>query len=207
MAATETQHVRSPLARIAIDLAVLIVAIVVITTLLRTLVAQAFYIPSLSMSPQLEVQDRIVVSKLSYRLHEARRGDVVVFDAPPELEGPKDPDALALRAIRAVLEGVNVVKPKTTEYVKRIVGLPGEQVSGKGGSLYVDGTLLVEPYLPAGLRTDDFAPVTVPPGKLFVMGDNRGSSFDSRRFGPIDRSSVVGRAVVKVWPLGGACWL
>ena len=207
MALTQAEKARSPLTRIAIDLVVLIVAIVVLTTLLRTLVAQAFYIPSLSMAPQLEVQDRIVVSKLSYRLHEARRGDVVVFDAPPELEEPKDPEALPSRAVRAVLEGVNVVKPTKTEYVKRIVGLPGEQVASKGGSLYVDDTLLVEPYLPPGVRTEDFAPVTVPPGKLFVMGDNRGSSFDSRRFGPIDRSSVVGRAVVKVWPLGAACWL
>jgi signal peptidase I len=106
-----------------------------------------------------------------------------------------------------VLEGVNVVKPTTTEYVKRVVGLPGEQVAGRGGGLYVNDHLVVEPYLPAGVRTEDFEPVAVPPGKLFVMGDNRGASFDSRRFGPIERSSVVGRAVLKVWPLGSACWL
>ena len=193
--------------RIAVDLVVLVVAIVVITTLLRTLVAQAFYIPSLSMSPQLDVEDRIVVSKLSYRLHEVRRGDIVVFDAPPELDVPRPPRPLARRAVRAVLEGVNVVKPTTTEYVKRVVGLPGEQVSSRGGGLYVDDRLLVEPYLPAGLRTDDFGPVAVPEGTLFVMGDNRGSSFDSRRFGPIAESSIVGRVVVKVWPLGSASWL
>ena len=207
MAPTETTRGRSRATRIAIDLAVLVVAIVVITTVLRALVAQAFYIPSLSMAPQLEVQDRIVVSKLSYRLHDARRGDIVVFDAPPELEAPKEPDPLPTRAVRAVLEGVNVVKPTTTEYVKRVIGLPGEQVTGRGGSLYVNDKLLVEPYLPAGLRTDDFGPVDVPADKLFVMGDNRSSSFDSRRFGPIDRSSLVGRVVVKVWPLGDACWL
>ena len=193
--------------RIAIDLAVLVLAIVVITTVLRTLVAQAFYIPSLSMSPQLEVSDRIVVSKLSYRLHGVRRGDVVVFDAPPALEVPKPPKSLPRRAARAVLEGVNVVKPTTTEYVKRVIGLPGEQVSARGGGLYIDDRLLVEPYLPPGLRTDDFGPVAVPRGTLFVMGDNRGSSFDSRRFGAIAESSVVGRVVVKVWPLGSASWL
>jgi len=193
--------------RIALDVVVLLLAIVVITTALRTLVAQAFYIPSLSMSPQLEVKDRIVVSKLSYRLHGVRRGDIVVFDAPPLLEVPKPPRSLPRRAARAVLEGVNVVKPTTTEYVKRVIGLPGEQVSARGGGLYIDDRLLVEPYLPAGLRTDDFGPVAVPEGKLFVMGDNRGSSFDSRRFGAIDRSSLVGRVVVKVWPLGSASWL
>jgi len=186
---------------------VLVLAVVILATGLRTLVAQAFYIPSLSMSPQLKVQDRIVVSKLSYRLHGVRRGDVVVFDAPPELAVPEKARSLPKRAARAVLEGLNVVKPTTTEFVKRVVGLPGEQVAGRGGNVYVDDRLLVEPYLPAGRRTGDFAPVAVPAGMLFVMGDNRGASSDSRRFGPIPRSSVVGRAVVKVWPPGNACWL
>ncbi len=210
MAATsadETGRAGRRTRRIAIDLAVLVVAIVVITTLLRTFIAQAFFIPSLSMSPQLEVQDRIVVSKLSYRLHDARRGDIVVFDAPPELEAPAAPTSLPSRAVRAVLEGVNVVTPTTTEYVKRVIALPGEQVSSRDGNLYVDDRLLVEPYLPDGSRTDDFGPVPVPEGRLFVMGDNRDASFDSRRFGPIETSSVVGRVVVKVWPLGSASWL
>ena len=198
---------RSRARRLALDAAVLVVAIVVITTLLRTLVAQAFYIPSLSMAPQLEVQDRIVVSKLSYRLHDVRRGDVVVFDAPDEVEPADEPPSLSSRVLRAVLEGVNVVKPTTTEYVKRVIGLPGERVAGRGGNLFIDDRRLVEPYLPPGLTTEDFAEVAVPEGELFVLGDNRGSSFDSRRFGPIERSSVVGRAVVKVWPLGGASWL
>lgn len=207
VAANRNERDRGRASRIAIDGAVLVVAIVVITTLLRTLVAQAFFIPSLSMSPQLHVQDRIIVSKLSYRLHDARRGDVVVFDAPPDLAVPASPRPLATRVVRTVLEGVNVVKPATTEYVKRVIGLPGEQVAGRGGSLYVNDRRLIEPYLPAGVATDDFGPVAVPEGRLFVMGDNRGASFDSRRFGPIQRSSVVGRVVVKVWPLGDACWL
>jgi len=193
--------------RIVADAVVLVLTVVVLTTALRALVAQAFYVPSLSMSPQLRVQDRIVVSKLAYRLHDPRRGDVVVFDAPPELAVRKPARSLASRAAHAVLEGVNVVKPATTEYVKRVIALPGEHVAGRGGGLYVNDHLLVEPYLPAGLRTEDFGPVAVPGGKLFVMGDNRGASFDSRRFGPIDGASVVGRVVVKVWPLGSACWL
>jgi signal peptidase I len=195
--------------RVAVDLALLVVAILVITTVLRALVGQAFYVENISMSPQLEDQDRIVVSKLSYRLHDARRGDVVVLDAPPSRSVPEPAKPLASRAVRAVLEGVNVVRPTTTEYVKRVIGLPGERVSARGGNVYVDDRLLVEPYLPEGARTGDFEPVAVPAGKLFVMGDNRGSSDDSRResFGPIEKSSVVGRVVVRVWPLGSACWL
>ena len=203
----KTGRTRSRTARIATDLVVLVVAIVVITAVLRTFVTQAFYIPTASMVPQLEEQDRIVVSKLAYRLHDARRGDVVVFDAPPEIEAPGPKRALPSRALRAVLEGVNVVKPTTTEYVKRVIGLPGEKVVGRGGAIYVNDRLLVEPYLPDGVRTEDFGPVAVPEGRLFVMGDNRGNSFDSRKFGPIDISSVVGRAVVKVWPVGSASWL
>ncbi len=198
---------RHRIRRILVDLAVLLLAIVVITTVLRTLVAQAFYIPSVSMTPQLAVQDRIVVSKLSYRLHDPRRGDVVVFDAPPEVEPPKPAKSLPVRAARAVLEGVNVVKPTTTEYVKRVIGLPGEKVAGRGGNLYIDDRLLVEPYLPDDQQTADFEPVAVPEGRLFVMGDNRDSSEDSRIFGPIAESTLVGRVVVKVWPLGSACWL
>ena len=203
----EDGKTRSRARRIGGDLLVLVVAVVVITTVLRTLVAQPFFIPSLSMSPQLEVQDRIIVSKLAYRLHEVRRGDVVVFDAPPDQEVPRPPEPLPARLLQSVLEGVNVVKPTTTEYVKRVVALPGEQVAARGGNLYVDDRLLVEPYLPDGRRTEDFGPVPVPEGALFVMGDNRDSSFDSRRFGPIARSSLVGRVVLKVWPLGSACWL
>jgi len=204
---TATGGGRRGAGRIVIDGVVLLLAVVVLTTALRSLIAQAFYIPSLSMSPQLHVEDRIVVSKLAYRLHAPRRGDVLVFDAPPGLAAPKPGRSLPSRAAHALLESVNVVKPPTTEFVKRVIGLPGEQVAGRGGGLYVDDHLLVEPYLPAGLRTEDFGPVAVPAGSLFVMGDNRGSSFDSRRFGPIAASSVVGRAVVKVWPLGSACWL
>jgi signal peptidase I len=206
-AAQEQEEHTSRGRRVAVEILVLLLAIVVITSLMRTLVAQAFYIPSLSMSPQLEVQDRIVVSKLAYRLHDVRRGDIVVFDAPPALEAPEPEKALPSRAVQAVLEGVNVVKPTKTEYVKRVVGLPGEQVVGRGGNLYIDDRLLVEPYLPDGLRTDDFGPVVVPDGQLFVMGDNRGSSFDSRRFGTIKTSSIVGRVVLKAWPLGSASWL
>jgi len=161
----------------------------------RTFVAQAYYIPSASMTPQLEVNDRVVVSKLAYDLHDPRRGDIVVFDAPPGLPAPPDHASAPIRFIR------HLFQPSTQEYIKRVVALPGERVEGRQGRILVDGKRLVEPYLPPGTSTATFAPTVVPAGRLWVMGDNRSNSEDSRVFGPIRRSTVVGRAVVRVWPV------
>jgi len=100
-----------------------------------------------------------------------------------------------------------VIQPSTQEFIKRVVGLPGETVESRDGQVYVNGKRLIEPYLPTGTVTAGLAPLTVPEGALFVMGDNRGSSSDSRVFGPVRRSSVVGRAVAKVWPPARASYL
>ena len=162
----------------------------------RTFVAQAYYIPSASMTPQLEVNDRVVVSKLAYDLHDPRRGDIVVFDAPPGLPAPPDHASAPIRFIRRLFQ------PSTQEYIKRVVALPGERVEGRQGRVLVDGKRLVEPYLPPGTSTATFAPTVVPAGRLWVMGDNRSNSSDSRVFGTIARSSVVGRAMVRAWPPG-----
>jgi signal peptidase I len=115
--------------------------------------------------------------------------------------------SLPSRIGRGMLEGVNVVKPAKTEFVKRVIGLPGDRVEGRNGNVYVNGALLVEPYLRPDVRTLNLPPTTVPKGQLFVMGDNRTGSSDSRVFGPIPQSTVVGRAFVKLWPLGSASWL
>ena len=171
----------------------------------KTFVAQAFYIPSGSMLPQLEIGDRIVVSKLSYRLHEPRRGDIVVFDSPNPR--PKDTSGLPARVLRGIAQAVGVAAPSTDEFVKRVVGLPGETVEAHGGKVFVDGKELVEPYLPASGQVTDFAQVRIPPDQLFVMGDNRDNSADSRVFGPIKQSTIVGRVIVRVWPVGNASFL
>ncbi|HEV2368969.1 MAG TPA: signal peptidase I [Acidimicrobiales bacterium] len=172
--------------------------------LVKTFVAQAFYIPSESMVPQLEVNDRIVVSKLAYDLHPPRRGDVVVFTAPPSQQPFQAPDTSPVIAhwLRNVGVAVGVIAPSTEDFVKRVIGLPGDVVEGRGGHVYVNGRLLAEPYLPPGTRTSDFGPVKVPAGHLWVLGDNRGDSCDSRCFpeGSIPISSVIGRAIVRVWP-------
>jgi len=194
---------------LVLEWATLVVAVIVLTLANRTFLAQAFYIPTASMVPQLKVNDRILVSKLSYRLHEPRRGDIVVFDEPAALRQPRPPNRsnVLVRAGRSVLQGINVVKPQEVEFVKRVVGLPGDTIEGRQGNVYVNGQLLVEPYLPAGATTAPFAKVKVQEGQLFMMGDNRPDSYDSRFFGPIPRSSVVGRVVVRIWPPSAAAWL
>ena len=177
------------------ELGLLLALALLVVWPVRTFVAQAYYIPSASMTPQLAVNDRVVVSKLAYDLHDPHRGDIVVFDAPPGLPVPPDRASAPIRFIRRLFQ------PSTQEFIKRVVALPGERVEAHQGRVFINGRALVEPYLPPGTATQPFAETVVPAGRLWVMGDNRSNSEDSRVFGPIPRSTVVGRAVVRVWPV------
>jgi signal peptidase I len=152
--------------------------------LIRMFGVQTFYIPSGSMHETLLEGDRVLVNKVAYHLHTPHRGDVVVFRKPPKIDIEDD------------------------DLIKRVVALPGETVQGQGRKVLVNGKALTEPYVePACGGTEDFAPVTVPAGHLWVMGDNRCDSSDSRVFGPIDDGLLVGRAFVLVWPTGRIAWL
>ncbi|MGH9124076.1 MAG: signal peptidase I [Acidimicrobiales bacterium] len=183
------------------ELPILVVVAVVIAILINTYLAQVFYIPSASMVPQLHVNDRVVVSKLAYHLHAPRRGDIVVFSAPPQEQGAHAGSSNPIgRTFQAIGRALGVSESKT-ELIKRVIGLPGDTVQGRDGHVYVDGLQLTEPYLPPTAVTDDFGPVTVAAGHLWVMGDNRTNSSDSRVFGPIPVSSIVGRAIWRIWPL------
>jgi signal peptidase I len=187
--------------RAVVETVLLVGLAVVIAVLLRAFVAQAFRIPSSSMEPQLLVGDRVVVSRTAYDLHEPNRGDIVVFDCPPANGCPDRPDdALPVKALKTVAEALLLRQPEIEEFIKRVIALPGETVEAREGSVYVDGRRLVEPYLPDGTVTSDFGPVTVEPDHLWVMGDNRGNSADSRVFGQIEQDTVVGRAILRVWP-------
>ena len=166
--------------RNVIEWGVIIVVAVVAAFVLRGFVIQPYYIPSGSMEPTLRIGDKVLVNKLSYDLHAIHRGDVIVFKKPP-----------------------NDYTPNIKDLIKRVIGLPGETISASGGSVYIDGRRLNEPWLPKGVTTEGLAqPVHIPAGEYFVMGDNRGDSADSRMIGPISKNLVVGRAFLIVWPLG-----
>ena len=178
----------------------LVVVAIIAAILVRSFVAQAYYIPSASMEPQLHIDDRVVVSRLAYDLHGIHRGDIVVFQSPPGVEPPNSvPNDPLVRVLRDVGVALGFTQDHTV-LIKRVIGLPGDTVEGKDGRVYVNGDLLVEPYLPKGTFTSTFSPVKIPAGHLWVMGDNRGDSEDSRYFGPIPAHSIVGRAVWRVWP-------
>jgi signal peptidase I len=175
------------------------VAAILIALIVKAFVGQAFSIPTPSMTPTLAVGDRVVVSRLSYRLHEPNRGDIVVFVSP---EDPGPTGSWPSRVLDDLLEGVGLRAPDENDLIKRVIGLPGEVVEGRDGRVFVNGREVIEPYLPEDTFTSDFEPVTVPEDHLFVMGDNREESLDSRRFGPVPVDSLVGRAVVRAWPPG-----
>lgn len=186
-----------------LEFPLLIGAALLIAVLIKTFLFQAFWIPSSSMEDTLLIYDRVLVSKLSYEFSDISQLDVIVFDDPRAgFEQPEE-DAIE-RAIRNLKESIGLATPQS-EFIKRVIGLPGDVVEGRDGSVFVNDVRLVEPYLKQpDLPIRPFGPVTVPADSLFMMGDNRRASQDSRFFGPIPVDDVVGRAFVIIWPLGRA---
>ncbi len=174
-------------ARVVVEWVVVIAVTVVLVLIIKAFLIEAFVIPSGSMEPTLGIDNRVLVEKVGYTLH---RGDLIVFDKPPADTQLGEP-----------------------HLVKRIIGLPGDVVSARGGYYYIDGKKLDETWLPKvdqgvtcapGTSPPDcrpFGPVTVPKGDYFVSGDNRTDSYDSRYFGVITGNSIVGKVFLKIWPL------
>jgi signal peptidase I len=173
------------------ETAVVVVVALVAAILLRTFVVQTFFIPSGSMDPTLKVGDRILVDKLAYHLHGVDRGNIVVFKRPANEDCGGLPVA---------------------DLVKRVIGLPGDTVSLRRGDVLIDGKQLHESWLPAsrqnvtypgpaGQPYDLAKPYVVPANHYFMMGDNRKDSCDSRYWGPISRSLIVGKVDLRVWPI------
>ena len=163
---------------------------------------QVFYIPSSSMVPTLAVDDRIAVEKLTYRVREPQRGDVIVFRAADD--GTRVERPLLRRLARTAVQFVGIVPLDDSDLVKRLVALPGETVELIDGVLHVDGVAYEEPYRAGGDRSN-FGPTLVPDGMLFFLGDNRSNSSDSRsRLGFVERERVIGRAFAIIWPFDNA---
>lgn len=178
------------------ELPVLLLIAFGLAFLLRTFVVQVFYIPSESMVPTLEVDDRIVVEKISYLFDGPDRGDVVVFAG--EAGFPTTSESGVQRVIRGVGQFLGVVPVDARDLVKRVIGLPGDTVELAEGQVSVNGVALDEPY---AVLDSDTGTYEVPEGQLFVLGDNRNNSADSRSsLGFVDLDDVVGRAVLKIWP-------
>jgi signal peptidase I len=148
---------------------------------IRQIVAEARYIPSESMLPTLEVNDRLIVEKVSYRFSNPQRGDIVVFWPTDRLkqENPSMKDA----------------------FIKRVIGLPGETIEGRGGRVYVNGQALRENYIAAEPEYQ-WGPEVVPEDSYLVLGDNRNNSYDSHFWGYVPRENIIGRAAVRFWPPG-----
>ncbi len=182
----------------------LILIALVVAILIKTFLIQAFFIPSVSMVPTLRQGDRVLVCRLCYRLGDIERGDVVVFaDPSPDPHRDRGP----LRGFLHWLgEGVGVAQPEDEDFIKRVIGLPGDIVELRRGKLFVNGDEVDEPYLDPDLDTRPYGPVTVPDGMLFVLGDNRLRSGDSRLtpeqggVGLVPEEKVIGQAFVIVWP-------
>jgi signal peptidase I len=167
------------------ELAVTVLVAALLAGLVRTFVFETFWIPSASMVPALGVYDRILVQKAFYTWHDVHEGDIVVFSHPP-------------------LD--NCPGPQGGDLVKRVIALPGQTIYSSGNNIYVNGRLLAEPYLPnydpLGPSIPDASrehPYRVPPGEFYVLGDNRSDSCDSRYWGPIKGSSIVGKVVLVWW--------
>jgi len=169
-----------------IETALTILAALLLAGMARAFVFQTFWIPSSSMVPTLGVYDRIVVQKAFFSWHDVREGDIVVFSHPPrdQCGGPEQADL-----------------------VKRVIALPGQTIYSEGNSIYVDGHVLAEPYLP---HPDPLGPpiasrrhpYRVPSGEFYLLGDNRADSCDSRYWGPISGSTIVGKVVLVWWHNG-----
>jgi signal peptidase I len=192
------------------EFGILTLCALVIAIFIKTFLIQAFFIPSGSMEPTLMPDDRILVNRLAYRFGDIERGDIIVFADPT----PAQQDQGILGTVVHWLgEGIGVVRPADDDFIKRVIALPGETWEMREGVTYVDGRKLDEPYVnQADLDTRSFGPETVPDGMLFVMGDNRNHSGDSRfpppgglGYIPIDR--VIGQAFVTIWPPSRAAWL
>src|SRR5215211_250266 len=182
-------------------LIILLVSFALVFGFVRPFVVEAFYIPSESMVPTLRVGDRVLVNKFIYRFTEPERGDVVVFKS---VEGGRlPPEENPIERIIGFFRDDGPDRAPRQDLIKRVVGVPGDEISVRGGRLFVNGEPQREPYVNKKYPDRSFyAPTTVPEGHVFAMGDNRANSQDSRIFGPVPKENIEGEAFLRFWPPG-----
>ena len=172
---------------------------VVVAVLVKVFFVQAFFIPSESMIPTLEIDDRVLVSRIAYVLDGPDRGEVIVFDMPMEYEDPPEPIWESM--VRHVVEAIGIRVARVEDLIKRVIAVGGDRLEIRNNRVVVNGLVLDEPYVPPGARMADLGPIYIPDGHVWVMGDNRDNSRDSRSFGPVPVDTIVGRAFIRFWPV------
>lgn len=188
------------------ELPVLVVVALGIAILVKAFVVQAFFIPSGSMEDTLSINDRVLVSKFTYRLSEPKYPNVVVFESPLAERIPEPEKGPLQAVVDNIMQGLGL-QSSEQDFIKRVIATEGQTVQVKLGSVYVNDVKLDEPYRKDMNPMPDYGPTTVGKDKVFVMGDNRSNSEDSRVFGPIPKSTIVGKAFVLIWPLNRFRWL
>lgn len=181
------------------ELPILVIVALGIALLIKTFVVQAFFIPSGSMENTLMIGDRVLVSKFLYRFTEPKYGQIVVFVSPYGERAPEIDRGPVGNFFNGIAEGLGL-KSTEKDFIKRVIATEGQTIQVKDGAVHVDNRKLSEPYLHDTSPLPDYGPTKIPQGRVFVMGDNRNNSQDSRVFGPIAKSSILGRAFVLIWP-------
>lgn len=175
----------------------LLLTALAIAVVVKTFLFQPFWIPTPSMDPTIQVNDRVMVNKVVMNFGDVHRGDIVVFRDPA---APDIDDSFAQAVVRSVLEAVGIQTRGKEDLIKRVIGLPGETISIQNNQVLIDGEPIDESYLPNGAFMPDERPITLGNDEVFLMGDNRQHSYDSRAFGPIRIDNVVGKAFWIIWP-------
>jgi signal peptidase I len=187
------------------ELVPLVLSALVLAILIKSFLIQAFFIPSVSMEPTLRPGDRIIVCRICKVFTDVTYSDVIVFSDPDP--APHEERGVVGGFLKWLGEGIGVARPEDDDFIKRVVALEGDTWEMRRGVLFVNGTQVREPYVSPERDSRDFGPETVPDGMLFVLGDNRLHSGDSRfpppgGLGYIPEEKVIGEAFVIAWPLG-----
>jgi signal peptidase I len=188
------------------EITILGVVAVGTAVLLTTYLVQAFFIPSASMESTLTKDDRVLVNKIVYKFGEPKPGDIIVFVSPEGEKAAPPANTPYARFMDRVAIAIGL-KSSEQDLIKRVIATGGQTIEAKVGLVIVDGRQLVEPYRKSTDPISDIPAQKVPEGHVFVLGDNRADSRDSRVFGPIPDTSIIGKAFARIWPLERLSWL